>query len=345
MNRKLTSLNIASNGFGVVGAQRIAEALLSDLETNRPLASITFSGDSPGCLPVTMSTCMGCGLGGQPVTTNMSADFACHHIGDSGAVILAAFLPRCAQLLFLDVSDNAIGDLGARSIMSVLMKMDTCLRSINISQNDLICGPGANFVASMQQGILNGAVPTIVRGGSNADVGCGGGGSSDSYKAQLVQVYSQFNPMKIDEIDAIMGVYAARGQGGMDQMILDVTAKYGSVIDVEEFNRVQSLNPSSGGATVAPPPAMAECASVLLEHETAEYLAAQLPDAAVEEGQDSVSQRSAPPPAMAMGDRQGGSAAACVAAKSPAEHKAAEAAPGAEAAPAASTSKFDDADY
>jgi len=150
--------------------------------------------------------------------------------------------------------------------------------------------------------------------------------------------------MKIDEIDAIMGVYAARGQGGMDQMILDVTAKYGSVIDVEEFNRVQSLNPSSGGATVAPPPAMAECASVLLEHETAEYLAAQLPDAAVEEGQDSVSQRSAPPPAMAMGDRQSGSAAACAAAKSPAERKAAEAAPGAEAAPAASTSKFDDAD-
>ena len=50
--------------------------------------------------------------------------------------------------------------------------------------------------------------------------------SAQRYRAELIAIYTEFQPSKLADVDDIMAHYAERGPGGMEMMIAHVQAKY-----------------------------------------------------------------------------------------------------------------------
>jgi hypothetical protein len=107
-NRALLSLNISNNkltsGAAIPGREGWSDddddddedddeafetdmtgivALANVIPNMRALSKFTFSGDQEDSKPVTMETCM------------VEADFGGKSLGESGAIMAAAFLPKC----------------------------------------------------------------------------------------------------------------------------------------------------------------------------------------------------------------------------------------------------------
>jgi hypothetical protein len=108
VNRAIASLDVSNNSFGAEGTKLLAEALTSNqimTELNvssnymmhwdmtgvtaladadmGAISTFTFSSDIKNSEPITMETSM------------VEADFGGKYLGTSGAIMVAAFLPKC----------------------------------------------------------------------------------------------------------------------------------------------------------------------------------------------------------------------------------------------------------
>jgi hypothetical protein len=78
-DKTLTELDVSGKNLGTEGALVITEYL----DGNRAISTFTFSGDDEESEPVTMEISM------------VEADFSWKGLGLSGAIMVAAFLPKC----------------------------------------------------------------------------------------------------------------------------------------------------------------------------------------------------------------------------------------------------------
>jgi Ran GTPase-activating protein (RanGAP) involved in mRNA processing and transport len=101
-SRTLAHLDISNNGLEAAGARAFASAL----GRNSSLQRLRFGGDYGGKV-ATLGTAM------------VSADFAGFDLRSSGLGVLAAFLPRCAQLSVLNVLGNSIATGEAQQLLDV----------------------------------------------------------------------------------------------------------------------------------------------------------------------------------------------------------------------------------
>jgi hypothetical protein len=154
-------LDISNNQLGADGAKIVAEALgentsLSDLNISRN--SLNAEGTNHLAAFLRQNTAMSkltfCGNGGQggadgdPVTiesTMTEADFSGKRLGAGGAMLVAAFLPRCPGMAILDISNNQLEADGAKIVASALGG-NTALVSLNLANNNL-GADGAKLVA------------------------------------------------------------------------------------------------------------------------------------------------------------------------------------------------------
>jgi hypothetical protein len=81
-NQIMTALNISSN-FVTEGGMSGVVALADAIPDMVAISQFTFSGDGRGNMPVTMEISM------------TEADFSAKGLGQSGAIMVAAFLPKC----------------------------------------------------------------------------------------------------------------------------------------------------------------------------------------------------------------------------------------------------------
>jgi hypothetical protein len=85
-NSTLKELDVSSSaecGRSSKGGPSFAQALSVGISGNGAISKFTFSGDSPNSKPVTMETSM------------VEADFSGKGLDSSGAIMAAAFLPKC----------------------------------------------------------------------------------------------------------------------------------------------------------------------------------------------------------------------------------------------------------
>ena len=89
-NTTLTELDVSKNALDHYGRQwpgadgsGFAQGICKGLSGSRAISTFTFSGDSNDSKPVTMETSM------------VEADFGGKYLGASGAIMAAAFLPKC----------------------------------------------------------------------------------------------------------------------------------------------------------------------------------------------------------------------------------------------------------
>jgi hypothetical protein len=78
-DKAITKLDLRRKNLGIEGARIVAEYL----DGNRAISKFTFSGDDSFSKSVTMKTSM------------VDADFGWKFLGASGAIMVAAFLPKC----------------------------------------------------------------------------------------------------------------------------------------------------------------------------------------------------------------------------------------------------------
>jgi uncharacterized protein YjbI with pentapeptide repeats len=123
----LRHLDISGNTIRADSANDLAEALASANLKFSQLKELRFSGYSPfmASQPVVMST------------TLAEANFSNCGLGPSGAIILFAFLPRCAGLVYLDISDNQLRAGGATEAARFLRSNPSHLVHLNVSANAL----------------------------------------------------------------------------------------------------------------------------------------------------------------------------------------------------------------
>jgi hypothetical protein len=85
-NSVLKELDLSDNRYysgGYKTDPEFAEELAAGIKDNGAISTFTFSGDSNNSTPVTMETSM------------VEADFGGKYLGTSGAIMAAAFLPKC----------------------------------------------------------------------------------------------------------------------------------------------------------------------------------------------------------------------------------------------------------
>jgi hypothetical protein len=84
VNTVLTELDVSNNtGRAARDGPGFAKELSSGIRDNGAILKFTFSGDRSGSKPVTIETSM------------VEADFGGRGLGESGAIMIAAFLPKC----------------------------------------------------------------------------------------------------------------------------------------------------------------------------------------------------------------------------------------------------------
>jgi hypothetical protein len=86
-NTVLKELDLSSNNWGAFDLKGdgpgFAQELAVGIRDNGAISQFTFSGDDCGSKPVTMEISM------------TEADFSAKGLGESGAIMVAAFLPKC----------------------------------------------------------------------------------------------------------------------------------------------------------------------------------------------------------------------------------------------------------
>jgi Ran GTPase-activating protein (RanGAP) involved in mRNA processing and transport len=142
-NRALTLLDISDNGLCAKGTKLLAEALKSNqimTALNISFNNMMFDGDNdfgdmsgvaalvdamPGMGAISQFTFSGDGDGNTPVTMEISmteADFSAKALGTSGAIMVAAFLPKCDNraMTSLNLASNKLGVEGAKIIAACI---------------------------------------------------------------------------------------------------------------------------------------------------------------------------------------------------------------------------------
>jgi hypothetical protein len=83
VNTVLTELDVSENTYYKCDSAGFAQELAVGIIDNGALSQMTFSGNLGGSVPVTMEASM------------VDADFGGKYLGESGAIMAAAFLPKC----------------------------------------------------------------------------------------------------------------------------------------------------------------------------------------------------------------------------------------------------------
>jgi Ran GTPase-activating protein (RanGAP) involved in mRNA processing and transport len=108
VNTALSSLDISKNRLGALRGTHGARHIANALQLNTTLAQLTISGDEVYSRPLALDAAM------------TRCDMSESGVEPAGAILLAAFLPRCRNLTCLNVLGNSIGPAQAQELVEAM---------------------------------------------------------------------------------------------------------------------------------------------------------------------------------------------------------------------------------